>query len=134
MESEMAAVEESRVVVDAEVAARLVKGLREAFVAGKTRSYEWRVSQLKSILKMAEDHEQDIADALRSDLAKPELESVVYEVLFNHLLLFFLRRKGKGLFKMFWDFLRECSVCVSVILFSFLGEFGFCLYAVFSWY
>ncbi|KAE8100707.1 hypothetical protein FH972_018575 [Carpinus fangiana] len=80
MESEMAAAEESRVVVDAEVAARLVKGLREAFVARKTRSYEWRVSQLKSILKMAEDHEQDIADALRSDLAKPELESVVYEV------------------------------------------------------
>ena len=90
MESEMAAAEESRVVVDAEVAARLVKGLREAFVAGKSRSYQWRVSQLKSILKMAEDHEQDVADALRSDLAKPELESVVYEVLFNHLLLFFL--------------------------------------------
>ncbi|XP_062157991.1 aldehyde dehydrogenase family 3 member H1 isoform X1 [Alnus glutinosa] len=75
----MAAEEESR-VVDAKAAARLVKGLREAFGAGKTRSYEWRVSQLKSILKMMEDREQDIAEALRSDLAKPELESVVYEV------------------------------------------------------
>jgi len=72
-----------------------VKGLREAFGAGKTRSYEWRVSQLKSILKMTEDREQDIAEALRSDLAKPELESVVYEVLVNHLLLFFLFKKKK---------------------------------------
>lgn len=67
-------------VVDAEAAARLVKGLREAYGSGKTRTYEWRVSQLKSILKMADDREKDIVNALYSDLGKPELESVVYEV------------------------------------------------------
>lgn len=136
MKSTVAEEEESRVVMDEKAAARLVKGLREAFGAGKTRSYEWRVSQLKSVLKMAEDHEQDIADALRSDLDKPELESVVYEVLFNHLLLFLLLKKRKRSFRNFFvrDFHRECSVCVSVILFSLLGEFGFYLYAVFLWY
>lgn len=78
----MSTKEESKVVVDAEAAARLVKGLREAYGSGKTRTYEWRVSQLKSILKMADDREKDIVNALYSDLGKPELESVVYEVLF----------------------------------------------------
>lgn len=130
----MAAEEESR-VVDAEAAARLVKGLREAFGAGKTRSYEWRVSQLKSILKMAEDREQDIADALRSDLAKPELESVVYEVLFNHLLLFFLFKKKKrfirNVFCSRFSSWMPCSCfCDSVFIAWRVCQFGFYLYSI----
>lgn len=65
--------------------------VRESYASGKTRSYEWRVSQLKNLLKLSSDHEQDIVDALRSDISKPELESVVYEVP----LSFYIFIKGK---------------------------------------
>ncbi|KAB1221082.1 Aldehyde dehydrogenase family 3 member H1 [Morella rubra] len=72
--------EEKKVVFDAEAASRLVEELRGGFTAGKTRTYEWRMSQLKGIMKIVEDHEQEIVEALRSDLSKPELEAVIYEV------------------------------------------------------
>lgn len=61
-------------------AAVAVKELRGSFASGKTRSYEWRVSQLQSLHKLCVDHEEDICDALRSDLSKPVLESIVHEV------------------------------------------------------
>ncbi|CAI9115408.1 OLC1v1016307C1 [Oldenlandia corymbosa var. corymbosa] len=61
-------------------ATETMKELREAFESGKTRSVEWRRSQLKALLKMAEFHENDILDALRSDLSKPELESLLQEI------------------------------------------------------
>ncbi|KAK9270298.1 hypothetical protein L1049_025876 [Liquidambar formosana] len=76
----MASEEAKKKVFDVEAGSSLVKELRGTFASGKTRSYEWRVSQLKNLLKMAEDHEQDIIDALRSDLSKPELESFVSEI------------------------------------------------------
>ncbi|XP_019196894.1 PREDICTED: aldehyde dehydrogenase [Ipomoea nil] len=63
-------------------AAAAVSELRETFAAGKTKSYEWRVSQLKAVLKIAEHHEKAIMDALFSDLSKPELESFVHEIAF----------------------------------------------------
>ncbi|GFY96687.1 hypothetical protein Acr_11g0009930 [Actinidia rufa] len=65
---------------DGEAARSLVKELRGTFDAGKTKSYEWRVLQLKSLLKLTKDHEDDIIDALRSDLSKPVLEAFVSEV------------------------------------------------------
>ena len=70
-----------------EDAAAMVAELRGTFTSGKTRSYEWRISQLKGILKMMEDNENEIVDALRSDLNKPAFESVLYEVFFNISLL-----------------------------------------------
>lgn len=79
----------SKVAFDVGAASELVEGLRGAFATGKTRSYQWRESQLKGLLKMTEEHEQDIADALRADLSKPELESFIFEV--RPLLLRFLR-------------------------------------------
>ncbi|CAO2834503.1 unnamed protein product [Amaranthus hypochondriacus] len=63
-----------------EDAAAMVTELRGTFMSGKTRSYEWRISQLKGILKMMEDNENEIVDALRSDLNKPAFESVLYEI------------------------------------------------------
>ncbi|XP_020228822.1 aldehyde dehydrogenase family 3 member H1, partial [Cajanus cajan] len=78
------AVEESREsekkVFDAEAASFLVRELRERFGTGRTRSYEWRVTQVKALLKAVVDNEEQIIDALRSDLAKPPLETVVYEI------------------------------------------------------
>ncbi|CAK9325423.1 unnamed protein product [Citrullus colocynthis] len=67
-------------VFDAAAATELVKELRGSFGSGNTRSYEWRVAQLESLLKLSVDHEEDICDALRSDLSKPALESVIHEI------------------------------------------------------
>ncbi|WCJ44372.1 Aldehyde dehydrogenase [Euphorbia peplus] len=64
---------------DAEAADELMKELRTSYGSGKTRSYEWRVSQLKNLLKLC-DHEKEIVEALRLDLDKPELESTIYEI------------------------------------------------------
>lgn len=63
-----------------EEASETVNELRASFGSGKTRSYEWRFSQLKKIEKFADVHEQEIIDALSSDLSKPEMESYVQEV------------------------------------------------------
>ncbi|GAB2252265.1 hypothetical protein Droror1_Dr00005112 [Drosera rotundifolia] len=71
----------SKKAFDAEAAAAMTAELRAAFGAGRTRSYEWRVEQLNAIVKMMEDREREIVDALRSDLGKPEFESVLYEIV-----------------------------------------------------
>ncbi|CAL2235111.1 unnamed protein product [Prunus armeniaca] len=65
---------------DEEAASALEKELRATFASAKTRSYQWRESQLKSLLKLITSNELAIVDALRSDLSKPELESQVYEI------------------------------------------------------
>lgn len=74
---------EKKKMFDVDSAALLVKELRANFGSGKTKSYGWRVSQMKNIIKMIEDHENDFVEALRSDLSKPELESFVFEVRFK---------------------------------------------------
>lgn len=71
---------QKKVMFDGEAASSLVKELRVSFSSGKTRSYEWRISQVKALLKMVDEQQDQIIDALRSDLAKPPLETVVYEV------------------------------------------------------
>lgn len=78
-------------VFDAEAASLFVKELRGTFASGKTKSYGWRVSQLKSLMKMLNEREPDIVDALRQDLDKPELESSIYEVVsaFSHFFFVF---------------------------------------------
>ncbi|XWS25117.1 hypothetical protein CRYUN_Cryun27aG0043100 [Craigia yunnanensis] len=68
------------VVFDTESAEEVVKELRASFIAGKTKSYEWRRTQLKAMLKMMEENEPQIVVALHCDLSKPELESSIYEI------------------------------------------------------
>ncbi|GAA0139369.1 dehydrogenase [Lithospermum erythrorhizon] len=58
----------------------MMKELRVTYASGKTRSYEWRVTQLKAILKICEHHEHEIVQALKVDISKPELESFVHEI------------------------------------------------------
>ncbi|KAJ9671075.1 hypothetical protein PVL29_027186 [Vitis rotundifolia] len=72
--------DEKKKVFDVESAASLVKELRGSFNAGKTKSYEWRIAQLKGIEKMIDEREKDIIEALHEDLSKPELEAFVSEV------------------------------------------------------
>ncbi|KAL8059632.1 hypothetical protein ABFX02_03G099600 [Erythranthe guttata] len=54
--------------------------LRAVYGGGKTRDLEWRVSQLKALLKIINLHENEIVEALRSDLNKPEYEAFVHEI------------------------------------------------------
>ncbi|XP_009379028.2 aldehyde dehydrogenase family 3 member H1-like isoform X2 [Pyrus x bretschneideri] len=77
----MATVEEQkRMYFDSKDALAMVEELRASYNSGKTRSYEWRVSQLNNLVKVAEHHEQEIVDALHSDLSKPEFEAYVHEI------------------------------------------------------
>ncbi|CAJ1974241.1 unnamed protein product [Sphenostylis stenocarpa] len=71
---------QKKAVFDAETASSLMKELRENFGSRRSRSYEWRVSQVKALLKAVLNNEEQIVNALRSDLAKPPLETVVYEI------------------------------------------------------
>ncbi|XP_042010050.1 aldehyde dehydrogenase-like [Salvia splendens] len=57
-----------------------VRELRAAYTTGKTKSFEWRASQLKAIQKMLTLHSDQIIQALRSDLNKPEFEAVIHEI------------------------------------------------------
>ncbi|KAI9114336.1 hypothetical protein K1719_014564 [Acacia pycnantha] len=71
---------EEKQVFDGEKANLLVKELRKNFNSGRTKSYEWRISQLESIAKMLEEKEKDITDALQKDLSKPAFEAFISEV------------------------------------------------------
>lgn len=71
---------EEKQIFDGEKAALLVKELRKSFDSGKTKSYEWRVSQLEGIAKMLEEKEKEIIEALHKDLSKPGLEAFITEV------------------------------------------------------
>lgn len=65
---------------DSSSAETLVKDMRGTVATGKTKSYEWRVSQLKSLLKMVETSDKLICDALFSDLGKPQHEAFIHEI------------------------------------------------------
>ncbi|KAK6939894.1 Aldehyde dehydrogenase domain [Dillenia turbinata] len=71
---------ELKKIFDSESACTLVSELRKTFNTGKTKSYEWRVSQLKNLQKLIEEHEKEIIEALQTDLAKPEAEIHVGEI------------------------------------------------------
>ncbi|KAL9254263.1 Aldehyde dehydrogenase family 3 member H1-like protein [Drosera capensis] len=72
--------DEKQGVFDTSRAELLVKELREQFDSGKTKSYAWRVSQLKAILKMVDEREDEIVEALRKDLSKPKAEASMNEI------------------------------------------------------
>ena len=56
--------------------------LRASFASGRTRPAAWREAQLRGLLRMAAEMEDDICAALRADLAKPQTESYVHDVCF----------------------------------------------------
>lgn len=80
---------EKKKTLDAEETALLVKDLQNVFRTGRTKSYEWRISQLNSIAKMLQEKENDITEALYKDLSKPQLEAFVSEVYFLKQYIFF---------------------------------------------
>ncbi|GMH10389.1 hypothetical protein Nepgr_012230 [Nepenthes gracilis] len=72
--------EERKISFDADDAALLVEELRGRFNLGRTKSYEWRVTQLKGISKMIDEREKEILEALQKDLSKPEIEAFLTEI------------------------------------------------------
>ncbi|CAA2987793.1 aldehyde dehydrogenase family 3 member F1-like [Olea europaea subsp. europaea] len=57
-----------------------LKELRDTFNSGITKQESWRRSQLKALLSLLEEKEDDIAKALEQDLGKHPVESFRDEV------------------------------------------------------
>lgn len=57
-----------------------LKELRDTFNTGKTKEYSWRISQLRGLLHILEDRENDIFLALEKDLGKHQVEAYRDEV------------------------------------------------------
>ncbi|XP_064600056.1 aldehyde dehydrogenase, dimeric NADP-preferring-like isoform X2 [Liolophura sinensis] len=58
----------------------LVSGVRKTFLSGKTKTLAWRRKQLDGILKILTEKKDDIVEALKKDLHKPKMETLVFEV------------------------------------------------------
>ncbi|KAK3158595.1 hypothetical protein QOZ80_2AG0139170 [Eleusine coracana subsp. coracana] len=58
----------------------LVSELREVFDSGRTKDMEWRQSQLRGLLRLLREKEEEIFDVLREDLGKHRGESFRDEV------------------------------------------------------
>ena len=59
--------------------AELVSHLRASFDAGKTRSIEWRLGQLRALERLLVEQESALIEALVADLGKPPLEVYLAE-------------------------------------------------------
>eukprot|EP00252_Welwitschia_mirabilis_P024413 TRINITY_DN7234_c0_g1_i1.p1 TRINITY_DN7234_c0_g1~~TRINITY_DN7234_c0_g1_i1.p1 ORF type:complete len:479 (+),score=103.05 TRINITY_DN7234_c0_g1_i1:281-1717(+) len=57
-----------------------MRSIRSTFASGVTRSYEWRIQQLKKLWKMVNENESRIAVALAEDIGKPRFETFVTEI------------------------------------------------------
>lgn len=54
--------------------------MNATFKSGKTRSFEWRLEQLKAMKRMMLESEQAILQATTADMGRPEYETIVSEV------------------------------------------------------
>lgn len=57
------------------------KKARDAFRSGKTRDVEFRRYQLRRLLMLMEENEDEIAEALAKDMRKPRMEALLSEFL-----------------------------------------------------
>lgn len=62
-------------------AAELVSSLRAVFRSGRTRSAEWRETQLRGLARLMEDQEELIFDTLAKDLRRNRVESLLCETV-----------------------------------------------------
>lgn len=56
--------------------------LKATFHSGKTRTYEWRLQQLKQLVKLVEENEEELIAALRKDSGKAAFTALAGEILF----------------------------------------------------
>jgi len=57
-----------------------VAASRSSFVSGKTSPISWRVEQLQNLLRMMDENESLLCEALYKDLRKPKQESITFEI------------------------------------------------------
>jgi aldehyde dehydrogenase (NAD+) len=57
-----------------------IEQLQRTFASGKTKTYDWRISQLKALKKLLTDNTKEITKALNTDLAKSESEAWLTEI------------------------------------------------------
>nr|XP_050854222.1 aldehyde dehydrogenase, dimeric NADP-preferring isoform X2 [Vespula vulgaris] len=60
--------------------ADIVQSTRDTFFSGKTRPLEWRIKQLKQMLRMLEECTPEIISALAADLRRSKFESMILEI------------------------------------------------------
>ncbi len=72
-----AALESDAVSARQEWATQAVARQRAFFQSGATRSYGFRVQALKKLHKAILDHQQDLVDALYTDIGRPEFEAYI---------------------------------------------------------
>jgi aldehyde dehydrogenase (NAD+) len=58
----------------------LVDGVRRSFESGRTRPAAWRLEQLRALRRMVKERSEEILEALRADVGKPQLEGYTTEV------------------------------------------------------
>ena len=62
--------------------AQHVAELKATFRSGKTRGYEWRLQQLKQLVKLIDENEERFIEALKKDSGKSEFSAFAGEILF----------------------------------------------------
>ena len=68
-------------VTDHSSYATTVQSLRDVFATGKTKAYNFRITQLKALKRMVESEENLIIEALAKDLGRCKFEAVGLEIL-----------------------------------------------------
>src|SRR5690606_36987658 len=61
----------------------LVDAVRRSFDSGRTRSEAWQTEQLRSLRSMLKERTEEIVEALRADVGKPQLEGFSTEVAYS---------------------------------------------------
>lgn len=64
----------------ARLPSEIVSELRNSFDSGKTKPLSYRIKQLKNLQKLYEENQDQITDALWSDLRKNKGEGIITEV------------------------------------------------------
>ena len=54
----------------------------QAFNSGRTRNLAWRKEQLRALIRMLDENTEVLCDALKKDLGKPRMESMMLEIGF----------------------------------------------------
>lgn len=57
------------------------KKLFKYFSSGKTKSYDWRIAQLKALLEFIQSKKEDIVAALKNDMGRSAIETTLAEVM-----------------------------------------------------
>ncbi|MGW5514377.1 aldehyde dehydrogenase family protein [Nocardia africana] len=61
--------------MSAETVTAVVERMRRGFASGRTRSVDWRLEQLRNLVKLLDEQEEDIAAALAEDLGRSKQEA-----------------------------------------------------------